>query len=68
MTSSSGCYTAALRGGNYEAGLDFNCDFMDEPNLQLQKYVSSDKSTINYARHIDRTLDELFEKQARATP
>lgn len=60
-------YQAALRAGNYEVGLDFNCDFMDEPNLQLQKYVSSDKSTINYARYIDRTLDELFEKQARAT-
>lgn len=60
-------YQAALRGGNYEAGLDFNCDFMDEPNLQLQKYLSADKSTINYGRYNDRTLDELFEKQVRAS-
>jgi len=60
-------YQAALRGGNYEVGLDFNCDFMDEPNLQLQKYLSADKSTINFARYKDRTLDELFEKQVRAT-
>jgi peptide/nickel transport system substrate-binding protein len=60
-------YQAALRGGNYEVGLDFNCDFMDEPNLQLQKYVSADKSTINYARYNDRVLDDLFEKQVRAT-
>ena len=59
-------YTAALRSGNYEAGLDFNCDFMDEPNLQLLKYISADKSTINYGRYQDRTLDELFEKQIRA--
>jgi peptide/nickel transport system substrate-binding protein len=59
-------YTAALRGGNYEAGLDFNCDFMDEPNLQLLKYISADKSTINYGRYQDRTLDDLFEKQIRA--
>jgi peptide/nickel transport system substrate-binding protein len=60
-------YQAALRAGNYEAGLDFNCDFMDEPNLQLQKYLSADKSTINYGRYNDRTLDGLFERQVRAT-
>ena len=60
-------YQAALRGGNYEVGLDFNCDFMDEPNLQLQKYLSSDKSTIDYSRSKDRTLDGLFDKQVGAT-
>lgn len=60
-------YQAALRGGNYDAGLDFNCDFMDEPNLQLLKYVSADKSTINYSGAIDRKLDELYEKQIRAS-
>jgi len=60
-------YQAALRGGNYEVGLDFNCDFMDEPNLQLQKYVSADRSTINYARYNDRVLDDLFNKQVRAS-
>jgi len=59
-------YQAALRAGNFEAGLDFNCDFMDEPNLQLQKYLSSDISSINYGRYQDRTLDGLFEKQVRA--
>jgi peptide/nickel transport system substrate-binding protein len=60
-------YTNALRSGNYEAGLDFNCDFMDEPNLQLIKYISADKSSINYGRYNDRKLDELYEKQIRAT-
>jgi peptide/nickel transport system substrate-binding protein len=60
-------YQAALRGGNYEVGLDFNCDFMDEPNLQLQKYLSSDKSTIDYSRSKDRALDTLFDNQVGAT-
>ena len=60
-------YLNGLRGGNYEVGLDFNCDFMDEPNLQLIKYISADKSSINYARYKDPKLDELYEKQARAT-
>jgi peptide/nickel transport system substrate-binding protein len=34
-------YLANLRGLNYDVGLDFNCDFMDEPNLQLAKYISA---------------------------
>ena len=59
-------YQAALSGGNYEAGLDFNCDFMDEPNLQLVKYLSAEKSPINYGRYNDAKLDELYEKQKRA--
>jgi peptide/nickel transport system substrate-binding protein len=48
----------------FDAALDFNCDFMDEPNLQLQKYLSHDRSSINYAGQIDRTLDTLYDKQS----
>ena len=60
-------YTTALQNGNYEVALDFHCDFMDEPNLQLIKYISADKSSINYGRYQDRTLDELYDKQSRTT-
>ncbi len=56
-----------LRSGNYEVSMDFACDFMDEPDLQLFKYVSSDKSPANYARYRDPVLDDLYLKQARAT-
>jgi len=48
----------------FDAALDFNCDFMDEPNLQLQKYLSHDRSAINYAQQTDRVLDELYDKQS----
>src|SRR5262245_4638021 len=56
-------YLAAQQRDNptFDAALDFNCDFMDEPNLQLQKYLSHDRSTINYAQQTDRTLDDLFD-------
>jgi peptide/nickel transport system substrate-binding protein len=59
-------YLAAQQRDNptFDAALDFNCDFMDEPNLQLQKYLSHDRSTINYAQQTDRTLDELYDKQS----
>jgi peptide/nickel transport system substrate-binding protein len=60
-------YQAALSGGNYEVGLDFNCDFMDEPNLQLLKYLSADKSPINYGRYQDPKMDALYDRQKSAT-
>ena len=63
----SGTYFGDFRQGNFEAGIDFACDFMDEPDLQLIKYLSSDKSSLNYARYKDRELDELYEKQSRET-
>ena len=58
-------YLAAQQRDNptYDAALDFNCDFMDEPNLQLQKYLSHDRSVINYAQQTDRVLDDLYDKQ-----
>ncbi|MBI1966285.1 MAG: ABC transporter substrate-binding protein [Betaproteobacteria bacterium] len=59
-------YLAAQQRDNptYDAALDFNCDFMDEPNLQLQKYLSHDRSAINYAQQTDRVLDGLYDKQS----
>jgi peptide/nickel transport system substrate-binding protein len=62
-----GPYFNDFRQGNYDAGIDFQCDFMDEPDLQLFRFVSSDKSPINYARYRDTVLDELYEKQSRET-
>ena len=62
-----GPYFNDFRQGNFETGIDFSCDFMDEPDLQLFKFVSSDKSPVNYARYRDGVLDDLYEKQSRTT-
>ena len=37
---------------------------MDEPNLQLARYLSHDRNAANYGQHFDRTLDTLFDRQA----
>jgi peptide/nickel transport system substrate-binding protein len=60
-----GPYFNDLRQGNFDAGVDFACDFMDEPDLYLLKYVSTERSPINYSRYKDGTLDELYERQSR---
>jgi peptide/nickel transport system substrate-binding protein len=62
-----GPYFGDFRQGNFETGIDFNCDFMDEPDYQLLKYLSADKSPLNYARYKDEVLDDLYDKQSRAT-
>ena len=60
-------YFDDFRQGNYETGIDFACDFMDEPDLQMVKFLSSDKNPLNYGRYKDAVLDELYDKQSRAT-
>jgi len=59
-------YYAELRGGNFEVAADFQCGYIVEPDLDLYKFQSKDKSPANYSRYTDHTLDELYEKQGRA--
>ncbi|MGH7929325.1 MAG: ABC transporter substrate-binding protein, partial [Candidatus Binatia bacterium] len=66
VTLDGGPYFNDLRQGNYDTGVDFTCDYMDEPDLQLLKYISADKSPINYSKYNDTVLDDLYEKQSRA--
>jgi peptide/nickel transport system substrate-binding protein len=67
VVQETGPYVADLRGGNYETSFDFDNAFMDEPDLQLAKYLSSDQSPANFSRYKDPRLDELYQKQSRAT-
>ncbi len=60
-------YFAEIRGGNFQVGIDFQCGYIVEPDLDLYKFQSKDISTANYGRYTDRTLDELYQKQSRAT-
>src|SRR5262249_12098957 len=42
-------------------------DYVDEPTLQFQSMTSFDINPSNRTRAIDRTVDELYERQMRAT-
>ena len=65
LPQEGGAYFGDFRQGNFETGIDFAGDFMDDPDLQLFRFVSSDKSPINYGRYKDSVLDDLYEKQSR---
>jgi len=58
-------YLAALREGNFDAAIDFTNLFMDEPSLALAKYLSRDRSPVNYSRSTDRELDGIYDRLIR---
>jgi peptide/nickel transport system substrate-binding protein len=62
-------YQADLRNKNFEVGLSFNCDYFDEPDLQLAKFVSVSKvgAAFNESHYNDENLDKMIDAQARET-
>jgi peptide/nickel transport system substrate-binding protein len=62
----SGRWHAARFGGNFDVVADFAAEFVDEPTLQLAHYLSYDRSPDNVSRAIDRTLDDLYDRQLRS--
>jgi peptide/nickel transport system substrate-binding protein len=60
-------YGQVLRPGNFDVAMDFQCGYIVEPDLDLYKFQSKDKSPANYSRYTDGALDDLYEKQGRAT-
>jgi peptide/nickel transport system substrate-binding protein len=60
-------YFNDIRSGNFDVMVDFQADYMDEPDLHLAKFLSVDRNTANYAKFIDRTLDDLYDRQTRET-
>lgn len=65
VVKETGPYLADERAGNFDAAVDFTCDFMDEPDVQLHKFISRDKSPANYGGYVDRVLDKLYQDQSR---
>src|SRR5207247_2741080 len=55
VVKETGPYLADERAGNFDAAVDFNCDFYDDPDLQLVTFLSVDLpnqpvTEINYTR------------------
>jgi peptide/nickel transport system substrate-binding protein len=58
-------YHPMLKRGDFEVAMDFACGFIVEPDLDLGRFVAN--SDANYGKHKDPVIDELYQKQARAT-
>lgn len=62
-------YQADLRNKNFDVGLDFNCDYFDEPDLQLAKFYSASGlgAGLNLSHYNDPKLDGMIEAQSKET-
>jgi peptide/nickel transport system substrate-binding protein len=60
-------YFGVIRKGDAQVFMDFQCGYIVEPDLDMYKFVSSDRNPANYSRYKDPVLDDLYDKQSRAT-
>ncbi len=67
QVAESAIFFKVLRAGEHEVAIDFQCGYFVEPDLDLYKFQSTDKSPSNYGRYTDPVLDDLYLKQSRAT-
>src|SRR5438093_13408000 len=54
-----------LQRGDFDVAMDFQCSFVVEPDMDIDKFQSVGISDRNFARYKDAVLDDLFLKQAR---
>jgi peptide/nickel transport system substrate-binding protein len=58
-------YFEDLRAGSFELSTDFRCGYVVDPDLDLYKFQSRNRSDANYGRYTDAVLDELYVRQSR---
>ncbi len=65
----SAAYFADQRNKNFDVTLDFNCDYFDEPDLQLAKFYSASGlgKGFNFSHYDDPKLDGMIDAQSRET-
>jgi peptide/nickel transport system substrate-binding protein len=60
-------YFGVIRKGDFEAAMDFQCGYIVEPDLDMYKFLSSDRNPANYGRYKDPVLDKLYDQQSSET-
>jgi peptide/nickel transport system substrate-binding protein len=65
-TIEASAYHPLLQRGDFDVAMDFQCSFVVEPDMDIDKFQSVGISDRNFGRHKDPVLDDLFVKQARA--
>jgi peptide/nickel transport system substrate-binding protein len=66
-TIEASAYHPMLKRADFDVAMDFQCSFVVEPDIDIEKFQSAGKSDRNWGAYKDEVLDDLFIKQARAT-
>jgi len=57
---------ASFASLSFEVGMDGVCEDLDEPNIQLLEFISTDRSARSRGGFVDRELDTLYDRQKDA--
>jgi peptide/nickel transport system substrate-binding protein len=66
-TIEASAYHPMLKRGDFDVAMDFQCSFVVEPDIDIEKFQSAGISDRNWGGYKDPVLDDLYTKQARAT-
>jgi peptide/nickel transport system substrate-binding protein len=58
-------YDMLRKKKDYDVSLDFNCQSVVNPLVDVSKFISDDRSGNNYGNYIDRDVDAAFDKMNR---
>ena len=59
-------YFEAFSSGNFDVGMEFISDYLDDPTQNFVKFLSKKLTPLGYSGHEDSKIDELYEKQRRS--
>lgn len=58
-------YQDNLSTGNFEVGMEFISDYLDDPTQNFVKFLSKKLSSLGYSGHEDSKIDQLYELQRK---
>ncbi|MFM9940832.1 MAG: ABC transporter substrate-binding protein [Hyphomicrobiaceae bacterium] len=58
-------YFDAFSTGNFDVGMEFISDYLDDPTQNFVKFLSKKLTPLGYSGHEDTKIDELYQKQQR---
>lgn len=61
----SKAYFEAFSTGNFDVGMEFISDYLDDPTQNYVKFLTRKLSPLGYSGHEDTKIDELYERQRR---
>jgi peptide/nickel transport system substrate-binding protein len=64
VTLESAAWLQAQKDGNFEVSTNAPCNSIVEPDMDLHWFLTT--SPVNFSKHKDTVMDELYQKQSRA--
>ena len=58
-------YFDNLAKGNFDVGMEFISDYLDDPTQHFVKFLSKKMTSLGYSGHEDTKVDELYDRQRR---